>query len=71
MEQFKWACGHSELREGKIHYCNSKSNVEYNNVIDASRNAIKNHKCHCDSVYVYSTIKGYIGLAQGLMFNNK
>ena len=70
-ETFGWECGHEKIY-GSFHVDNERCVAEcrkmYDNINDAIR-AGMNHKHHSDSVYIYSSKTGYIGLAVGLNFN--
>jgi hypothetical protein len=70
-ETFGWKCGHEKIY-GSFHVDNERCVAEcrkmYDNINDAIRDGM-NHKHHSDSVYIYSSKTGYIGLAVGLNFN--
>jgi hypothetical protein len=70
-ETFGWKCGHEKIY-GSFHADNERCEVgcrkTFANINDAIRAGL-NHKHHFDSVYIYSSKTGYIGLAEGLNFN--
>lgn len=72
IEKFGWICGYEHIN-GSFHAdherCTAHSIKLYDRKEDAASAALKYHKKHSDSVAVYSTTKGYIGLAVGLNFN--
>lgn len=65
-EKFIWKCGYSHIRPDEKCECQSKR--EYGTKEEAARAGLQ-HKPHPNSVGVYSTKTGYIGLAVGLNFN--
>jgi hypothetical protein len=71
-EQFGWSCGYRRSY-GNFHAdnecCTCHSTKLYDTKEDAARAGLR-HKLHPDSVYVYSTKTGYIGLAVGINFNS-
>jgi len=70
-EKFGWRCGYERIY-GSFHAdnerCDCKSEKFFDNKNDAIRDSLKNHE-HKDSVYVFSTCTGYVGLSKGLQFN--
>jgi len=70
-ETFGWKCGYEKIY-GNSHAdnerCTSECRKMYDNINDAIRSGL-NHKHHRESVYIYSSKNGYIGLAEGLNFN--
>jgi hypothetical protein len=71
-EQFGWSCGYERIH-GNFHpdneRCRCQSTKLYATKEEAARAGLR-HKPHPDSVGVYSTIKGYVGLATGINFNS-
>lgn len=70
-ETFGWRCGHEKIYgsfHGDNERCTSHGRKMFVDVNDAIRAGL-NHKQHRGSVYIYSSKKGYIGLAEGLNFN--
>lgn len=70
-ETFGWKCGY-EKSYGNFHAdnerCASECRETFTTIGDAIRAGLS-HKEHRDSVYIYSSKTGYIGLAEGLNFN--
>lgn len=70
-EEFGWSCGYERIH-GNYHpdneRCMCKSSKLYATKEEAARAGLR-HKAHPHSVGVWSTIKGYIGLAVGINFN--
>jgi hypothetical protein len=70
-EQFGWSCGYERIY-GSYHAdnerCMCNSDKMFDTILEAARAGLE-HK-HKDSTYVFSTKKGYVGLANGLYFNH-
>lgn len=72
-EKFAWKCGHNyiDVATNTHTKCSESSPKGFGSVAEASSDALRTHY-HKDSTYVYSLNKNkYIGLAQGLVFNQK
>lgn len=70
-EQFKWSCGYEQIFAGGQRedvLCSCHSTKLYATKEDAARAGLR-HKAHPHSVGVYSTVRGYVGLAVGINFN--
>lgn len=69
-EQYGWRCGYERIY-GNFHAdnerCNCSSEKMYTSIDDALTDALQH--THRNSVYIYSSTRGYIGLAEGLNFN--
>lgn len=70
-EQFGWACWYEQIFVGGQREdvrCTCHSTKLYDAKEDAARAGLR-HKDHPHAVGVYSTTRGYIGLAEGINFN--
>lgn len=71
-EQFGWSCGYERIYGNSLpdnERCRCHSSKLYDNKEEAARAGLR-HKAHPESVCVYSTKSGYIGLAVGINFNS-
>lgn len=69
-EKYGWACGHEKIY-GSFHGDNERCLCRGTKMFGSKEDAIRaslRHR-HPDSVYIYSSKKGYIGLSHGLYFN--
>lgn len=73
-ESFTWKCGYTriETKLGVLIRCvHAAYDSSFDSIGEAASNALCTHE-HKDSVYVVSLNNSkYIGLAQGLVFNQK
>lgn len=69
-EKYGWACGYEKIY-GSYHADNERCGCRGKKMFDIKENAVRaslKHN-HADSVYIFSSKKGYIGLSRGLQFN--
>lgn len=69
-ETYGWKCGYEKVYgsfHGDNERCTCSSSKMYESMNDAVTAALRH--THRHSVYVYSSKRGYIGLAEGLNFN--
>ena len=69
-KQYGWRCGYEKVYgsfHGDNERCTCSSSKMYESMNDAVTAALRH--THRHSVYVYSSKRGYIGLAEGLNFN--
>jgi hypothetical protein len=71
-EKFQWSCGYEKIY-GNFHADNERCRHHSKKLFDTKEDAARaglRHKEHLDSVFVHSTISGYVGLAVGITFNS-
>lgn len=71
-EKYGWSCGYEKIY-GSYHADNERCLCKGKTMFKSKEDAILaslDHS-HNDSVFVYSTKTGYIGLSKGLLFNLK